>query len=195
MRGLIKPVRRVIAPLTERELRRVLSRRIQLQDGREEHWNVLAMLTERSGRRLYMPGCNIVTNDGDQYYAQMSCGETPTDDFAAGGMRLGTNNTSPTKTDTDVTTFLSGSGKSIDAGYPKTNDDDADNTGAGVDIATWRESYGTGEANGTGIIELAVVDNITTPTAALTHALFGASFDKTSSDTLKVFVNHTMNGV
>jgi hypothetical protein len=46
-----------------------------------------------------------------------------------------------------------------------------------------------------GIIEGAIVDDRTTPTAALTHFLFAASFNKTSSDTLKVFVNHTMNGV
>jgi hypothetical protein len=127
----------------------------------------------------------------------MACGETPTDDFdaAAAGLRLGSNNTTPTKSDGDVTTFLTGTGHALDATYERTADPDTDNTGAGVDIVTWRFSYTTAEGNANGIIEGAIVDNRTTPTGALTHFLFAAAFDKTSSDTLKVFVNHQMNGV
>lgn len=149
------------------------------------------------GDKLRIHGVNIVTNDGDTYYAQSACGETPTDDFdgASSGLRLGSDNTAPTKSDTDVTTFLSGTAHALDATYEKTNDGDTDNTGAGVDVVTWRFSYTTSEGNATGIIEGAIVDDKTTPTAALTHFLFAASFNKTSSDTLKVFVNHTMNGV
>jgi len=150
-----------------------------------------------TGMELLIPGVNIVTNDGDTYYAQSAAAETPTNDFngASSGLRLGSASTAPTKTDTDVTTFLTGTGHALDATYEKTNDGDADNTGAGVDIVTWRYSYLTSEGNATGIAEGAIVDNITTPTAALTHFLFAASFNKTSSDTLKVFVNHTMNGI
>lgn len=159
---------------------------------------VLAVLRQPVlGMELVVPGLNIVTNDGDAYYAQMACGETPDDDFdgASGGLRLGSDNTTPTKSDTDVTTFLSGSGHALDATYEQTDDSDSDNTGAGVDVVTWRFSYTTGEGNVSSIIEGAIVDDLTTPTAALTHFLFAASFDKTSSDTLKVFVNHTMNGI
>jgi carbon monoxide dehydrogenase subunit G len=174
-------------------LKNIFGRVLRLPDGREGTCNVLALLRDvRTGLLRAVPGCNIVTNDGDQYYAEAAVG-TPS--WSVAGMRLGTDNTTPTKTDTDVTTFLAGSGKAIDGTYPQTDDGDADNTGAGVDIVTWRVSYGTSEGNGTGIIELAIVDNITTPTKALTHALFGASFNKTSSDTLKVFANHTFNGV
>lgn len=144
-----------------------------------------------------IPGINIVTNDGDVYYAQSIAAETPTDDFDGGssGLRLGSASTTPVKTNTDVGTFLSGTGHALDSGYEKTNDDDADNTGSGTDIVTWRYSYTTAQGNANGIAEGAIVDNITTPTAALTHFLFAASFNKTSSDTLKVFVNHTANGV
>lgn len=157
---------------------------------------VTAVLRDlRLEREIVIPGLNIVTNDGDTYYAQVAAGEAPDDDFTAGGLRLGDDNTAPTKTDTDVTNFLAGTGHAEDATYPQTNDGDGDNSGAGVDIVTWRFSYTTGEGNANGIIEGAIVDNTTTPTAALTHFLFAASFNKTSSDTLKVFVNHTMNGV
>jgi len=151
-----------------------------------------------TGERKIIHGLNIVTNDGDQYYAQMSCGETPDDDFDAGtaGIRLGSDNTAPTKTDTDVTTFLTGTNKALEAAYPKTADADPDNTGAGPDIVTWLYSYTTAQGNATGIIEGAITDVHAGPTtAALTHFLFAASFDKTSSDTLKIFVNHEMNGV
>lgn len=156
---------------------------------------VLAVLrNELLGAELIMPGVNIVTNDGDIYYAQMAAGETPDDDFTAGGLRLGDDNTAPTKTDTDVTNFLVGSGHAVDATYPQTDDQDANNTGAGVDVVTWRFSYTTAEGNVSGIEEGAIVDNIVTPTAALTHFLFAAAFSKTNTDTLAVFVNHEFTG-
>jgi len=146
-------------------------------------------------RELIVPGLNIVTNAGDVYYAQLGAGEAVTNDFAAGGLRLGDDNTAPTKGDDDVTAFLAGTGHAIDAAYPKTDDDDGDNGDAGTDVVSWRYSYTTAQGNAADIIEGAIVDNIVTPTAALTHFLFAAAFGKTSSDTLKVFVNHTMNGV
>lgn len=159
---------------------------------------VLAILRDpKLEREILIPGLNIVTNDGDVYYAQSSVAETPTDDFdaAGAGFLLGTDGTAPTKTDTDVTVEDAAGRKVTDATYPQTNDGDGDNTGAGVDIVTWRVSYTTAEAIITGIQEGAIVDVRTTPTAALTHFLFGATFNKTASDTLKVFVNHEMLGV
>ena len=151
----------------------------------------------QNGSGLIVPAVNLVTNDGDVYYAQSSGGETPTDDFdgSGGGLRHGDDNTAATKTDTDVTNFLAGTGLVVDATYPATDDGDSDNTGAGTDILTWRFSYGTSDGNATGIYEGAIVDDRTTPTAALTHYVYAASFNKTSSDTLKVFVNHEFLGV
>jgi len=159
---------------------------------------VQAHLTNvNTGAKTIIHGVNIVTDDGDTYYAQSACGETPDDDFdgASSGLRLGDDNTTPTKSDTDVTSFLSGSAHALDGTYPQTDDQDGDNSGAGVDIVTWRFSYTTGEGNVSGIDEGAIVDDRTTPTAALCHFLFAATFSKTASDTLKIFVNHTFNGV
>lgn len=158
---------------------------------------VLAILrNELLDAELIMPGINIVTDDGDIYYAQMAAGEAPADDMdaAASGLRLGSDNTTPTKADTDVTTFIAGTGHALDASYEQTDDPDSDNTGAGPNIITWRYSYLTSEGNAGSILEGAIVDNRTTPTAALTHFLFAAGFGKTSSDTLKVFVNHWVVG-
>lgn len=157
---------------------------------------VVAVLRDpRLERELIVPGLNIVSNAGDLYYAQLGAGEAVTNDFAAGGLRLGDSNTAPAKTNTDVTNFLAGTGHAVDATYPQTDDGDGDNSGAGTDVVSYRYSYTTAQGNANGIIEGAIVDSIVTPTAALTHFLFGAAFNKTSSDTLKVFVNHTMNGV
>lgn len=158
---------------------------------------VVAVLeNKKTGKKRIIHGLNVVTDKGDKYYAQSAVAEAPTDDFdgASSGLRLGSDNTAPTKADDDVTTFLSGSDHGLDATYPLTADPDGDNSGAGVDIVTWRFSYATAEGNVDAIIEGAIVDDKTTPTGALTHFLFAASFNKTASDTLKVFVNHEFAG-
>ena len=160
---------------------------------------VMAVLADENleATPILIPALNLVTNDGDEYYAESSVAETPSNDFdaAGAGWRLGTGSTAATKTDTDVTTEDAAGRKATDATYPRTSDPDGDNTGAGNDIVTWRVSYTTAEANITNIREAAIVDDRTTPTAALTHFVFGAAFTKTSSDTLKIFSNHEMLGV
>ena len=82
--------------------------------------------------------------------------------------------------------------------FPKRNDGDADNTGAGVDIVSFLTSYTTGDFNdgGTTIKNFAIHDNSspTDPTKLLTHGAITA-FNKTASDTLKFFINHEMRRV
>lgn len=164
-------------------------------------WNVIAIVKKqtKSGRWVpcnIIPGKNIVTNDGDIYYAQISTSTTVTDDFAAAGgrLRLGTGTTAVTKTATDLTTFITGATTALESTYPLVNDADGDNTGAGVDVASWKYAYTTGDFNNSAVAEGAIVDNAT-PTAALTHFLFASTFNKTSTNTLTVFINHTFNGV
>jgi hypothetical protein len=147
------------------------------------------------GRVQIFEGYNIVCNDGDLYYAQMAADETPDNDFTGGGLKLGTGSTAPTKSDTDIETYIADSYKAVSDGYPKTNDDDGNNGGAGTDIVTWKYFYDTTEVNENGINECAICsDSSAPPTAILNHAHFSASFDKDNSQTLTVFVNHTFNG-
>lgn len=161
------------------------------QDG----WNVVAVLEDvEQHTRLIVPGKNIVTNEGDKYYAQKAAGESPTIAFTSGGLRMGTGVAAPAKTDTDVTTFAAGTGKAVSTGYPKTNDADADNTGTAVDSVSWKFEYTTAQANVANISEGAIVDSTSAPTKALSHFLFAAAFSKTASNTLKVFVNHNFLG-
>jgi len=155
--------------------------------------NIVVALFQGGMPRKLIYGKNIVTDDGDEYYAQMSAGETPTNSYV--GLRLGTSLTSPTKSDTDVGTEDSNGRKATDATYPKTNDSDTDNDGSGTDVVTWRFSYSKSEGVIDNISEGAIVDDTTTPTSALCHFLFDSVFDKKDTDTMKVFVNHTFNGV
>lgn len=144
---------------------------------------------------------NIVTNDGDLYYAQMGAGETPTNDFGAATSQINAlDNTgaAPAKA-SNFSNIGSSVGSSNPAaftsGYPKTNDGDADNTGAGTDVVSYAVNFGTAAANGT-ISRVAIhLTGATGTDPLLMYATLGASVTKTSSDTLKIFVNHTMNGV
>lgn len=161
----------------------------------ELYGRVLAVVTDLGGKVVkVIPGTNLVTNDGDLYYAQRAVEDTPTDDFTAGGLRLGTGTTTPAKADTDVTTFVASSGRGEYTGYPKVNDTHANNSGGGTDIVTWMYQYTAGYFTGTGIIEGAIVDNVATPTAALCHFLFAASFNIVATEALSVFINHEFLG-
>jgi len=145
-------------------------------------------------KRIY-EAHNLISDAGDLYYAQRAASETPTNAF--GIMELGSAGAAPVKGSnrSNMTTKIASSQKAFDATYPKTNDGDADNTGAGTDIISYRVSYATGEANDAAIDRL-ILTNVT-PGASepvMTYATFTA-FAKTASDTLKQFVNHTFLGV
>lgn len=145
---------------------------------------------------------NIVTDSGDLYYAQRASGESPTSAFHTSGtgkqeLRTGSATPAKTNTYTNVTTPVTASRKNINSGYPKTSDSDSDNTGSGTDIVTWLTSWTTGDFSATSIIGGCIHEGGSSPSSAtklLTHWSI-SSFDKTSSDTLKIFVNHTFNGV
>ena len=163
--------------------------------------NICIVKEDSEGNKSWLYAKNIVTNDGDLYYAQKSAGESPTSDFggSSGRMELRTGSATPAKGDTynSVTTPVTASRKAIDNNYPKTNDGDSDNTGAGTDIVTWRTSWTTGDFNANAIIGGCIHVGGGSPasgTKVLSHFSI-TSFNKTASDTLKIFVNHTFNGV
>jgi hypothetical protein len=159
--------------------------------------NVVAVLLRGDGSHEVIRTRNIISSDGDRYYSQRAAGETPTNVFDA--LHLGSGATTPAKSDT-ATNFaaISGSGKLVSTGYPKTNDTDADNTGKGATVVTWKFSYAAADGPFTGITEGIVVVGAAALTAGepvLSHFRFAASFNKTTSDTLSVWLNHTAVGV
>lgn len=158
-----------------------------------KHRNVLAVLGTPSGKVL-IPASNIVTDAGDIYYAQRGAGETPTNTFGIHEMcSAGT----PSKgANRSAFTPIAGTQKAHAATYPKTNDDDTDNSGGGVDVVSYKVSYAKADFNHVAITH-GIITNAT-PGATeplLTGYAFASSFAKTADDTLNVFVNHTKNGV
>lgn len=158
-----------------------------------KYQNVIAVLEGPAGRFAF-PGSNIVTDAGDLHYAQRAVVEGFTNAFDV--MEMATAGTPAKGADRSDFTQIASSEKIFDATYPTRDDADPDNTGAGVDIVTFLTSYTKGDFTD-GAITQGMITNAT-PGASeplLTGYTFGASINKTANDTLKVFVNHTMNGV
>lgn len=152
--------------------------------------------------KKFIKGANLVGDEGDKYYAQSAASETPSTDFsdANGRQELG-NGTQGTPGKSDTYSALQGpvtaSRKAIDGTYPKTNDGDADNTGAAVDTISWLTSWTKADFNASGISGGVIHDAGASPVAGsviLTYWTITA-FNKTADDTLKVFVNHNFLGV
>lgn len=159
---------------------------------------VLVLENTETGSKRVIQSRNLIMTTGDEYYAQRSAVEAPTN-FAYPAMELGTAGNAIAKSNTraDLTAKVTGSLKEIDATYPTTADPDSDNTGAGPGVVTYRVSYELGEANAAAISRV-VITNFQggTPGASeplLMHASL-TPFTKTSSDILKMFVNHTFSG-
>ena len=143
---------------------------------------------------------NLVTNDGEIFYAKQGAGETPSanEDFSTGYFDISTTAYTEAETDTyneyDVsgTGSISGSIQAFTSGYPKTNDTgDSDNTGDATDAVSYATNYTAASWNDTDIEQGAIHDNATPATTSKLLCVFSfTSFAKTSSDTLKVFVNH-----
>ena len=157
--------------------------------------NVTVVIKDAGGMvKQVVKGANIITNDGDIYYAQKIVGEANTL-FEAPSLTLGTGTTLPAKTDTGVSTPIASSDKLLDSGFPQRDNQDPGNTDGGVNIVTWKFSYPLGAVVATGVAEGAIVDNGAAPTKAINHFLFSNTFDITSTDQLTVYVNHKFVGV
>lgn len=171
---------------------------------------VVVLKDAATGKVLMRHECdpNIVTNEGDKYYAQRGAASTPTYLFNSAGQIVVAK--SYTVAATKVATFgrfvlpaadYTGR-KTFDGGYPKTNDSDTDNTGRTADAVTYKRTYTTSEANYT-IRALGICRrNATTSTSAAGRVLLSYKtlttaqrVTKTSSQTLVVYINHTFNGV
>lgn len=164
-----------------------------------KHTNILYILNGPEGKRMLV-GHNIVTDAGDTWYAQSACGETLTNDFNDMFLSTVAFSPSPAKgTDAgDLASTISGGEKAITATFPKSNDADADNTGSGVDVVTHQFSYAKGDFNDATIEGVTIAVSGTTfgsGTDPLLNARNETAFAKTADDTLKVIINHTMNGV
>lgn len=157
--------------------------------------DVFVVLTNhQTGEIRVVHGKNIVTDEGDKFYAQSACGETPTNAFTT--LYLATGGPATPAKDDNYGTFTGvQSGKAKSAGYPKTNDDDGDNTGKGVDVVSWGFAFTTGDGPYTDITHCFIsITGASGTDPILNSYKWAASWSKDGDTSAKVFVNHTMNG-
>lgn len=163
---------------------------------------VVAVLERSNGEVEVHETKNIVTNDGDVFYAQRATGATPTNFWNVtvfdGNMFLSTTAATPTKADTFATisaNIVNTTGQVISAPYPKANDTDADNSGKGPNVVTYACTFSTGQGPYTNVADVSIAKSGASGSAPLLmRAKFASTFTKATTDTLKVFVNHTMTG-
>lgn len=156
---------------------------------------VTAVLTGPDGEeKARVVTKNLVTAVGDQYYAGRAVLSSGLPSQVT-GMRLGTGSTAPAKTGAGaaVVTYLAGSNKALDSGFPT----------AVAGVATFKRTYAAGEATTASPITEVVLntdtianDNATTATAANTiaRALLTGIGSKGAGDTLTITWTHTLLG-
>ena len=159
--------------------------------------NVLAVLGQpyRDGQvKTLIPGYNLITDDGDLHYAQRADQEAVTNSFTHHVM-CGSGPVAA-KGDQSVAYGRVTASHKIHQVVER-NNADGDNSGGGADIITWAVSYDTADFTEDSIQDGIIVNSggDDTDHLILTGYPFAAAFAKTSDDTLKVFVNHTFNGV
>ena len=163
--------------------------------------NVIVVLEKTDGSKeiYFYENVNIVTTAGDIYYAERASGRSVdelTYDFNT--MVLG-NGTQPTwgknSTYSNLGGPIAGSVKLVSSGYPKTNDTDPDNTGGGLDVVTWKFEWAKADFAATGINQAVITISSPTSGSPILTGFNMTAFDKTSNDTLTIFVNHAFEGV
>ena len=159
---------------------------------------LLVLKNHKTGEVRKIWGTNLVTDAGDVWYAQSACGEAPTNAFA--NLYLATacseDGSNPKKTsDYSKFTVVAGSSKAKTAGYPKTSDDDADNTGADTDIVSWKFEYTTGDGPFTSITHSFIAKSGASGADPILNGYkWAASWGKDASTSAKIFANHEMKG-
>ena len=158
--------------------------------------DVFVVLTNHeTGEVKVIPGRNLVTNAGDQWYAEKACGQVPTNDFES--LYLATAGPDPViKTnDYDDFTLHAGSEKLATAGYPQCPDADGDNTGDGVDIVSWKFEYTVADGPFVAITHSFIsIAGAGAGAAILNGYKWAAAWDKDAATSAKIFANHEMLG-
>lgn len=196
---------------------------LELPKGINPKDNICVVLKSEEGDKRWFYGSNLVTTDGDIYYAKVASGETPATNENFGRtnatciLQTGavTGSDAPVKGDAyqDVLTPLVANHQStnsetqlVESGYPKTaatSGGDADNSsGGGTDAVTYKFTWSKTEINtgsGNPITGGCITDkdgSLASGKKILTHWGFTApaTFHKTNTDTLTLYVNHTMLG-
>jgi len=158
----------------------------------------VVLTNHETGEVKVIPGRNLVTDAGDVWYAESACGQVPTNDFdslylATACSEAGGN---PIKgSDYDDFTLHAGSEKHATAGYPQCPDADADNTGDGADIVSWKFEYVVADGPFVAITHSFIsITGAGAGAAILNGYKWAAAWDKDAATSAKIFANHEMLG-
>lgn len=174
-----------------------LSRGRGPEDGAPLSGWVEATLRDHRGRvKLHVVTRNIITEVGDQYYGDAGAGLHASGNVAdpnpVSGMRLGTGTTTPAKTGAGaaIVTYISGSAKAIDSGFPTSA------LNSGKRRITWETTWAAGEATNSAIAEVVITNESPLSDVAgsasdtISRALLSPTVDKQAGDTLTVTWHH-----
>lgn len=140
---------------------------------------------------------NLITDVGDEYYGERAAGiASPPDQVT--GMRLGTGSTAPSKTGAGaaIVTYVSGTSKAIDGGYPTSSQPGGAGTAR---VITWRTSWAAGEADGAALREVVITNETPLTDVAgsaantICRALFGP-YSLSATDTIAITWTHSLLG-
>lgn len=140
---------------------------------------------------------NLITDVGDEYYGERAAGiGSPPGQVT--GMRLGTGSTAPSKTGAGaaIVTYVSGSAKAIDGGFPTSSQPGGAGTARRIE---WKVSWVAGEVDGSALREVVITNESpltdVTGSAAntISRALFGP-FTLGASDTIAITWDHNLLG-
>jgi len=141
---------------------------------------------------------NLITNVGDEYYAERAAGiATPPGQVT--GMQLGTGATAPSKNGAGagIVTLVAASLVAIDGGFPTSNNLQSGTVACRIQ---WKTTWAAGVATANAIAEVALVNQATAtqtvaPAAAtISRALITPTVNKAAGDTLAVTWNHDILG-
>lgn len=157
-------------------------------------------------RQLFLAH-NLITTHGRQYYAKRGAIESPAANEGATRMQLANPSSQNSAAlgdtwdqfDNPNGAAISNSNITFTSGYPKTNDNDAENTGAGLNVVSYQAFFAQGIATAASVfIKNAAIHDQSSPvntTKIVAHALTtdSAGIQKNATDTLKGMLNHTVS--
>lgn len=162
-------------------------------------WGLVATYGANQALQELLLFNNLITNKGDQYYAERAAG-IAAPPAQVTGMQLGTGGaTAASKNGAGaaIVTLVANSLVAIDGGFPTSNGLQAGTTACRIQ---WKTSWAAGVATANGINEVALVNQSTgTQTAApagstIARAVLGTTVNKAAEDTLAITWNNDLLG-
>ncbi len=161
----------------------------------KEHDALLLLEHHITGQRRLIWGRNIVTTAGNVWYAQLSCAQAPTNAFANVYHATAGPGTPGVSDNYGSFTVIAGSSTAKTAGYPQVPDADADNTGDGATIVSWKFAHAIADGPFTSVTHSFIAKTGAGGTDPILNSLkWGAPWTKDTSTSAKVFFNHTLLG-